>query len=163
MLSKTIEAALNEQIKNEFYSAYYYLSMSAYFEAANLPGSAHWMRTQFGEEQTHALKLYDYVNSRNGRVTLLPIEQPPVSYDSPQEVWEQVLKHEQKVTAMIHHLYELAGKEKDYATQTMLAWFITEQVEEEKNAGLMAERFQQAGKNPANILMFDGHFTKRGV
>lgn len=162
MISKTIQDAINEQIKNEFYSAYLYLSMSAYFESINMPGSAKWMRTQFGEEQTHALKMFDFINDRGGRVALKAIDQPAPDFASPVAVWEMVLEHEKKVTGLINKLYEQAVKENDYATQTFLAWFITEQVEEEKNATQMLERFKQAGSNAASLLLFDGHFTQRG-
>lgn len=162
MISKTMQDAINEQIKNEFYSAYLYLSMSAYFESINLPGSAKWMRAQFGEEQAHALKMFDYINDRDGRVALKAIDQPPADFASPVAVWEMVLEHEKKVTALIHNLYAQAVKENDYATQTFLAWFISEQVEEEKNATLMLERFKQAGSNAGTVLLFDGHFTQRG-
>jgi len=162
MLSKTMQEALNAQIQKEFYSSYLYLAMSAYFESNNLPGSAKWVRAQHDEERTHALKLFDYVHDRGGQVTLKALEQPPATFASPLAVWEMVLEHERKVSASIHHLYAQAVEEKDYPTQTMLAWFITEQVEEEKNATLMVEQMRQAAKNPAFLLMFDGHFTKRG-
>ena len=161
-ISKTMQDAFNEQIKNEYYSAYLYLSMSAYFESMNMPGSAKWMRTQHDEELTHALKMFDFVNDRDGRVTLKPIDQPTADFASPLAVWEMVLEHERKVTGLIYKLYEQAVKESDYASQTFLAWFVNEQVEEEKNASLMLERFKQAGTSPASLLLFDGHFTQRG-
>jgi ferritin len=162
MLSKTMQDTLNEQINKELYSAYLYLSMSAYFESVNLPGSAKWMRVQHDEEHVHALKFFDYVNDRDGRVTLKVIDQPPADFASPLAVWEMVLEHEKKVTGLIYKLYEQAVKENDYATQSLLKWFIDEQVEEEKNATLMLERFKQAGNQPATLLLFDSHFTKRG-
>ncbi len=162
MLSKTIEQALNTQIQKEFYSAYLYLAMAAYFESHNMPGSAQWMRTQHDEETVHALKFFDYVNDRGGHVALQALEQPPVDFASVVAVWEQTLAHEQGVTASINALYNLAVQEHDPATQAVLQWFITEQVEEEKNATLMLERFKQAGSNVASLLLFDGHFTKRG-
>jgi ferritin len=161
-ISKTMQDAINEQIKNEYYSAYLYLSMSGYFESMNMPGSAKWMRTQHDEELTHALKMFDFVNDRGGRVALKPIDQPTTDFASPLAVWEMVLEHERKVTGLIYKLYEQAVKEGDYATQAFLAWFVNEQVEEEKNASLMLERFKQAGTSPASLLLFDGHFTKRG-
>jgi len=161
MLSKTIQDALNEQINKELFSAYLYLSMSAYFESINLPGSAKWMRAQHDEEHLHANKFFDYVNDRGGRVTLKAIDAPQVEFKSPLAAWEMVLEHERKVTASIHKLYEVALAEKDYATQSMLKWFIDEQVEEEKNATLMVERFKQAGDHPSTLLLLDGHFTKR--
>jgi len=110
-LSKTIQGAMNEQIKNELYSAYLYLSMSAYCEAANLPGFAHWMRVQAQEEVGHAMKFYDFICERGGRVVLQAIDQPPVEFQSPLHVFEQTLEHEQKVTAMIHDLYGLSPGE----------------------------------------------------
>lgn len=161
MLSKTMQDALNDQINKELYSAYLYLSMSAYFESISMPGSAKWMRVQHDEEHTHANKIFDYVNDRGGRVVLKAIDAPQVEFKSPLAAWEMVLEHERKVTASIHKLYELALAEKDYATQAMLKWFIDEQVEEEKNAMLMVERFKQAGDNPATLLILDAHFTKR--
>lgn len=161
-ISKTMQDAINEQIKNEYYSAYLYLSMSAYLESITMPGSAKWMRTQHDEELTHALKMFDFVNARNGRVTLKAIDQPTADFASPLAVWEMVLEHERKVTGLIYKLYDQAVQENDYATQTFLAWFVNEQVEEEKNASLMLERFKQAGTSPASLLLFDGHFTQRG-
>src|SRR5919108_3058217 len=100
MLSMTMQDAINEQIKNEFYSAYLYLSMSAYFESITMPGSAKWMRTQFGEEQTHALKMFEYVVDQGARVTLKAVDQPTAEFASPGAVWEMTLEHERKVTAM---------------------------------------------------------------
>jgi len=162
MLNETMQGALNEQINKEMYSAYLYLSMSAYFEVLNMPGSAKWMRAQHDEEHLHAMKLYDYVNDCNGRVALKAIAQPQTEWASPVAAWEGVLEHEHKVTQSIHDLYALAVRENDYPTQSLLKWFIDEQVEEEKNATLMVERFRQAGTNVATLLLFDGHFTKRG-
>lgn len=161
MLSKTMQDAINEQIKNEMYSAYLYLAMAAYLEAQNLTGSAKWMRAQFAEEQTHALKLLDHVLDRGGRVTLKALDAPPADFASPVTVWETTLEHEKKVTGLIHSLYAQAVKENDYAAQTMLAWFINEQVEEEKNATTMVERFKQAGSTPGALMIADLHLTKR--
>ena len=105
MLGKKLQSAINEQIKNELYSGYLYLAMSAYFEAGNLPGFARWMRLQAEEEQEHALKFFDFVNERGGRVELQAIDQPPVEFKSPLAVFEQVLEHEKKVTGLINQLY----------------------------------------------------------
>ena len=130
MLSKDIQEAINDQIHHEFHSAYVYLSMSAYFEATSFKGFAHWMRMQAKEEVNHAMRLFDYVNDRNGRVTLKALEQPPANFSAIVETFEQAYAHEQKVTGMIYRLYELATRENDYATQVQLQWFINEQVEE---------------------------------
>jgi len=162
MLSDKLEKAMNEQITHEMYSAYLYLAMSAHFEAANLPGMARWMRVQAAEEQTHGLKFYDYIHERNGRVTLQAIPQPPADFGSPKATFEQVLKHEQEVTALITKLYEMALEDKDYAAQVMLHWFITEQVEEEKHAGEIVDSFKLLGESPMALMSLDRHLGARG-
>ncbi len=162
MLSKTVQDTINEQIKNELYSAYLYLSMSAYCEAANLHGFAHWMRVQSQEEVSHAMKFFGFVFDRGGRVALQAIDQPPVDFKSPLDLFQQTLQHEQKVTGLINHIYELATKENDYATQTFVQWFITEQVEEEKNASQILEQLKAIGDQPAALFMLDGFLGKRG-
>ena len=162
MLSDKLQKAMNNQVTHELYSAYLYLAMSAHFEAANLPGMARWMRLQAGEEQAHAFKFFDYINERNGRVTLQAIPQPPVDFGTPKAVFDQVLKHEQDVTSLITQLYELAVEEKDYAAQAMLQWFITEQVEEEKHAGEIVETFKMVGESPMALMMLDRQLGARG-
>jgi ferritin len=162
MLSKTIQDAINEQIKNELYSAYLYLSMAAHYEAVNLTGFANWMRVQAKEEQGHAMKFFDYINDRGGRVTLQAIDQPPSEWKSSLELFQQVLQHEQKVTGLINKLYELAVKENDYATQVMLQWFITEQVEEEKSAGQIIEQLKMIEDRSTAVLLLDKQLGKRG-
>jgi len=161
MLSKTIQDAITEQIKHEFYSAYLYLSMSVHFEANNLPGFAHWVLQQFHEEQAHALKFIDYIHERGGKVTLAAIPQPPADWKTPLEVFTNILAHEQKVTGLIYKLYELAMAEKDYPTQLMLGWFITEQVEEEKNATGVVEQLKLIDAKGTAVLMLDHQLSKR--
>ncbi|MBI3944035.1 MAG: ferritin, partial [Chloroflexi bacterium] len=104
MLSKTLRDALNEQIKNEFFSGYIYLSCAAYFENANLPGFAHWMRQQNAEEQAHAMKFYNYILNRGSKVVLQAIPQPPIDFASPLDIFQQSLEHERQVTGMINRL-----------------------------------------------------------
>lgn len=162
MLSKTVQEALNEQIKHELYSAYLYLSMAAYYEANNLSGFARWMRLQAQEEQSHALKFFDFIVDRGGRVTLQAIAQPPVEFKSPRQVFEQVLEHERQVTGLINSLYELARQENDYPSQVMLQWFITEQVEEEKNATHVLDTMQMAGDKGQALIMLDRALGQRG-
>jgi ferritin len=162
MLGKKVQDAINEQIKNELYSGYLYLAMSAYFEAKNLPGFAHWMRMQAEEEQEHALKFFDFVNDRGARVVLQAIDQPPVEWESPLAVFEQTLEHEQKVTGLINQLYELGLEENDYPTQVMLQWFIDEQVEEEKNATGIVETLRLAGDKGQALIMMDRALGRRG-
>jgi ferritin len=155
MLDKAIQDAMNEQIKNEFYSAYQYLSMAAYCESVNLPGFAHWMRTQSQEEMEHAMKFYDFILARNGRVVLQAMDQPVVDFGSPLEVFEQALDHEREVTAMINDLYGLAVRVNDYASQAFLQWFVTEQVEEEKNAGDVVDTLKMVGEKSESLFLLD--------
>lgn len=157
MLSKPLQDAINNQIQKEFESAYLYLGMAAHFDAVSLPGFASWMRKQFAEEQGHAFKFYDYVNDQRGRVTLQPIAAPPAEFGKPVEIFQQVLAHEQKVTASIKAIYELAVKENDPATQIFLQWFISEQVEEEKHASDLIEQLKMAGDQPFSLLFMDQH------
>lgn len=132
MLNKKVEEALNAQINAEFWSAYLYLSMSAYFEAEGKSGFANWFRVQFKEEQAHAEIFMNFIQSRGGRVILKAIDEVPTSWESPLDVFKETLKHEQKVTSLINELYSIAEEAKDYATRNTLTWFIDEQVEEEK-------------------------------
>ena len=161
MLNPTVQQALNDQVQKELHSAYIYLSMAAYFEAENLPGAAHWMRSQAGEEQEHAMKIFDFIQDRGGRVTLQAIDAPPATFSSPLAVFEASYAHEQKVTKSIHDLYALAIKEGDYPTQVMLQWFIDEQVEEEKNASAIMAQLQMVGDSPAALFMIDRQLAAR--
>jgi ferritin len=161
MLSKALEEAINEQIKNELYSAYLYLSMSAHFEANNLPGMARWMRIQYQEEVSHAMKFFDYMVDRGNQVVLRGIDQPPSEFASPLGIFQQALEHEQKVTAMINRIYDLAVKDNDYATQIELQWFITEQVEEEKSAGEIVELLKMVGDHGPSLIMADRQLGAR--
>jgi ferritin len=163
MLGKAVQDAMNEQIKNELYSAYQYLAMAAYCESANLPGFAHWMRTQAREETEHAMKFYDFILDRSGRVVLQTIDQPVADFSSPLEVFEQALEHEQMVTAMINDLYGLAVTENDYASQTFLQWFVTEQVEEEKNAGDVVETLKMVGDKSEALFLLDRELAGRAA
>jgi ferritin len=135
--------------------------MSAYLESANLPGMARWMRLQSEEETAHAMKFFDYVYDRGGRVVLQAIDQPPAEFGSPLEVFEQALAHEQKVTGLINQIYDLAVKEDDYPSQIELQWFITEQVEEEKSAGDIVELLKVIGDHGPSLIMVDGQLGAR--
>jgi ferritin len=161
MLSKSLEKAINDQIKNELYSAYLYLSMSAYLEAKNLPGSARWMRLQYEEEVSHAMKLFDYIHDRGGRVVLQAIDQPAAEFGSLLDVFQKALEHEQKVTGMINRIYDLAVKENDYPTQIEMQWFVTEQVEEEKSASDIVDQLKMVGDHGPSLIMLDGHLGAR--
>ncbi len=161
MFSQKIQDAIADQINAELYSAYVYLSMSAYFQAQNLPGFAHWMRLQYQEETMHALKLFDYASDRGGQVTLKAVAAPPSGFGSPLEIFEKALAHEQKVTGLIHSLYKLAVEEEDYPTQVLLQWYITEQVEEEKNASEAVANLQRVGDFGPGLLLLDREMGNR--
>jgi len=161
MLSKAMQDAINQQINAELSSAYLYLSMSAYCAATNRVGSAHWMRVQFQEEQSHAMKLFDFINSRGGRVVLQALSQPPVEFGSPLEVLQKALEYEQKVSASINQLYGLATKENDYASVVMLQWFVNEQVEEEKTATAIVEQLKLIGNDGPALLILDRELGTR--
>lgn len=161
MLSKSMQDALNEQIKNEMFSAYLYLSMAAHFESTNLPGFGHWMKIQATEEVKHAMKFFEYINERGGKVTLKAIEQPATEFKAPIDIFKMAYKHEQKISGTINKLYELSLKENDYASQVMLQWFIKEQVEEEKSAESIIEQLKMAGDSSAALLMADRQFAAR--
>jgi len=163
MLDAHVQNAMNEQIKNELYSAYLYLSMSAYCEEASLPGFAHWMRSQAQEEVQHAMKFFKYIAERGGRVVLQAIDQPPGEFESPTAIFAETLAHEEKVTAMIHDLYALSVEQKDYASQVFLQWFVEEQVEEEANATEILETLKRIGDKGHALVMLDRQLGARGA
>jgi ferritin len=162
MLSSALQDALNQQIQHEFYSSHLYLSMSAYFECNTLPGMAKWMRVQAAEEASHAFKFFDYINARGGRVLMGAVDQPPTEFESPLDIFGKALAHERKVTGLIDKLYALALQENDYATQVMLQWFITEQVEEEKNVTQIVEQLKRLGPSTGGLVHYDRQLGKRG-
>ncbi len=162
MINKIMQDAINDQINKELYSSYLYLSMAAYFEDRNLSGFAHWMRMQEAEEREHAMKLYDFVLERGGKVLLKAIDAPKTEWTSTLEVAEEVAAHEAKVTASIYALYETALKEKDYPAQIMLQWFISEQVEEEKNAAEIVANLKLIEKCCTALIALDHKLGKRG-
>jgi ferritin len=162
MITKAMQDAINDQIQKELFSSYLYLSMAAYFEDRNLAGFANWMRKQADEEREHGMKLFEHMLERGGRVLLKTIEAPRTDWKSSLELFEEVAGHEAKVTASINALYELALKEKDYPAQVMLQWFITEQVEEEKNAADILANLKLIEERGTAVLMLDHRLGKRG-
>lgn len=161
MLSKKLEEALNKQINAEFWSAYLYLSMSSYLESEGLGGMALWMQKQFAEEQEHAMKLYNYVLDKGGRVLLQPIAAVETKWKGALDVFEATLKHEEFVTSLINDLCSLSVKEKDYSTESFLLWFVNEQVEEEKNAREIIDKLKLIGKDGYGIYQFDKEMGQR--
>ena len=161
-LSKKMQDALNEQIKEEMASAYIYLSMAAYCESINLSGFARWMQAQSNEELAHAMKFYGYIHERGGRVVFEALEQPPVEFAGPVDVFEKTLAHEQYITGRIHKLYAMAAEENDYASLGILQWFVDEQVEEEKTAGDILEMLKMVGDKGHGLIMLDRQLAQRG-
>ncbi len=160
-MDKKLLATFNEQIKNELYSGYMYLSMAAYFESINLPGFSHWMKKQAGEEKVHAMKMFDFLIDRGERVILEALAQPPSEFSSVKEIFEETLKHEKKVTALINNLYDLSEKANDQAAMVFLHWFITEQIEEEKNPAKILEDIKKIKADSPAILYLDRELAKR--
>ncbi len=161
MISVKMQEAINKQIQEELYSAYLYLAMAADSDEKNLKGFANWLQVQYKEETSHAMKLYQYLLERGGKVELKAIQAPPSKFGTPLEVFEQVLAHERHITAAINELYETALKEKDYAAQIFLQWFIEEQVEEEGNATEILEKLKMVGERSGGLLYLDKELKKR--
>ena len=161
MIDGDIQDAINTQIRNEYYSSYLYLSMAAYCESRNFPGFASWLRKQSEEELVHAMKFFDYLLDRGGRVILESIEQPASEFGAFVEMFEEVLEHEREVTGMINNIYDLATSKNDQATLVMLHWFIEEQVEEEKSAEEVVEQLKLAEDSTAALLILDRELAAR--
>ncbi|MCX6065635.1 MAG: ferritin [Chloroflexi bacterium] len=162
MISKPMIDAFNDQINKEMFSSHLYLSMAAYFEGSGLPGAAQWMHVQAGEEHEHAMKLFAHLVDRGGKVTLKAIAAPETEWNGPMAAFKAVYEHEQLITRSIHELYEVAQKEKDYAAQILLQWFINEQVEEEKNAAGVIESMKRIEAHETAVLQLDHQLAKRG-
>jgi len=163
MFKESLQQAINEQIVREMYSSNLYLAMAAYYASINLNGFANWMRVQAEEELTHALKFFDYVLDRGGKVTIGAISAPKIEWNDPVQPFVDALEHERKVTAWIDELVDLAHKEKDYATISFLNWFVDEQVEEEKTTSEIVERLKLAGDSKASLFFLDSQLLNRQV
>mgnify|MGYP001031523261 CR=1 FL=1 len=161
MIGKRMEEALNEQIREELFSAYLYLAMAAYFHSQGLEGMARWMEVQVEEEKEHALRIYKHVVERGGRVKLQALREPQFEWDSPLSAWRAAYEHERYISERIHKLVELARQEKDYPAEVMLQWFVSEQVEEEDQARRVADILERFGDAPGQVLWLDLELGKR--
>lgn len=161
MLSKKMENALNKQINQEMFSAYMYLSMSAYFAEKNLDGFSHWMRLQFQEELGHAGKIFDYLIERDGKVSLGAIDAPQKSWRGTLAACEAAYKAEVQNTKQINTIMDLAFKEGDHATRVTLQWFVEEQIEEEASALRLIEQLKLAGNDPGALMLIDRELAGR--
>lgn len=160
-LSQQITDAFNEQINMELASAYVYLSMSAYCDEQNLPGAASWLRIQWQEELDHATKLIDYLAERGSHVVLKAIAEPPAQFKSLLDVFEQVLQHEQDVTASIYRIMDLSTTEREYAAQALLQWYVNEQVEEENQPAQIISMLKLAGDSGSGLMIVDRRLAER--
>lgn len=161
MIGKKMRDAMNEQIKNELESAYIYLSMAAYFDAEGLDGMAQWMRVQTMEEQFHAMKFFNHITEREGKVTLLDLKQLKTEWSSPLEAFRDAYKHEQFITGKINDLTKLAHEENEFAALPMLQWFIEEQIEEEATSSKVVQELERMGDSGHGLLMLDRELGAR--
>ncbi len=160
-MNNRIEDAINAQIQAEFQSAWDYLEMSSRLEELNFKGAARWMRTQWEEETIHAMKFFDFLVRRGGRPRLSTMDKPEIAFETPLEAFRLVLAHEKHVTSLINELYDLAVKERDYPLQTLLHWFIDEQVEEEEAAEDIIQSLLMAGDSGQGLFLIDRELGQR--
>jgi ferritin len=161
MLKTKVAESLNSQINAELYSSCLYLSMESYFHSVSLSGFAAWMRVQVQEELLHAMKLYDFVGSRGGRVVLEAIAKPDADWESPLAAFEHVLRHEEGITARINNLMDIAASEQDHATKIFLQWFVSEQVEEEAGVSEILSKLRLIRSDSSGLFMLDAELGKR--
>ena len=161
MIKESVEKSINDQINAELYSAYLYLSMAADFADKGYEGMEQWMRAQAREEKEHAMRFFDYLQERGGRVELEAIEKPKEEWESPLEAFEEALVHEKYVTERINEMADLAEKEKDRATLNMLQWFIDEQVEEEDSTETIVNKLKMVEDSPSGLMMLDSKLGER--
>ena len=161
MIGKKMEKAINGQINNEMYSAYLYMAMSAHAQSTGLKGFANWFMVQYHEEMVHAMKMYEFLQSRGGTVRLQALKEPPSAWKSPLEMFEKTLEHEQFITGCINDLVDLARAEKDHAAEVFYQWYVTEQVEEENNDNEIIAQLKLVGDSPQGLMMVDAQLAAR--
>ncbi len=161
MISDKMNAALNEQVNKETYSAFLYMAMSSHSNSIGLKGIASWFMVQYHEEMFHAMKIYEYIHIHGVKISLLAIDQPPGDFDSPLDMFTKTLAHEQKVTQSINNLMDLAIEERDHATRIFLQWYVTEQVEEEENDNEIIDQLRLIDGNPQGLMMIDRELGQR--
>ncbi len=161
MISKKMQTALEGHVGAELESAYLYLAMSAWCESTAFKGFGKWMRVQFEEELGHATKMLDHLLARGCRVSFKPLAAPSGEFGSILQLFEKTLEHERLVTGKVHRLHELAGAEKDTATQVFLQWFVSEQVEEEARVTEIVDKLRMVSDRPGSSLYLDKEYGKR--
>jgi ferritin len=161
MIGERLDAAINDQIKNELESYYIYLSMAAYFHTMSLDGMGHWMRCQAHEEMIHAMKFFEHLIDRNGKVVLQDLKQLKTGWSSPLEAFQDAFEHEKFISGKINDLTTIAREEKDYASEPLLAWFSDEQIEEEASTGKIVDELAMIGEDKSALLMLDRELGAR--
>jgi ferritin len=161
MIGKKLNDAMNEQIKNELESYYIYLSMAAWLHSKALDGMGHWMRVQAHEEMLHAMKFFNHLIDRGGKVALKDLKQLKIQWKSALEVFQDALEHEKFISKKINELMSIARQEKEYASEPLLAWFTDEQIEEESNANKITEQLEMVGADKSGLLMLDRELAAR--
>lgn len=161
MINQKVQEKLNQQVQKEFYSAYLYLSMAAYFLDKNLDGFANWFNIQAQEERDHAMLIFNYINRVGGRIELQQIDAPPVEFKSIGEVLEMTLEHEKMVTQSIYDIVDAAIEERDHKTNSFMQWFVNEQVEEEENAEKNLGDYEIIKDDGRGIMMLDREMGSR--
>ena len=161
MIGKKLNDAMNEQIKNELESYYIYLSMAAWLHSKALDGMGHWMRVQAHEEMLHAMKFFNHLIDRGGKVALKDLKQLKIQWKSPIEVFQDAYEHEKFISKKINDLMSIARQEKEYASEPLLAWFTDEQIEEESNANKITEQLEMVGADKSGLLMLDRELAAR--
>ena len=161
MIGDRLLKAINDQIKNELESYYIYHSMAAYFHSISLDGMGHWMRCQSHEELIHAMKFFDHVLDRGGKVVLQDLKQLKTEWASPADAFKNAYEHEQFISAKVNDLMGIAREEKDYPVEPLLDWFTKEQIEEEVTSGKIAAELEMAGNDKSALLMLDRELGTR--
>ena len=163
MLDSKIEVALNDQVNAELWSSYFYLSMSCDMGNKGFEGMALWFDLQAKEEYEHATRIINFIGDMDGKVLLMPIEGVKQEWSTPSEAFEDTLKHEKIVTSKIHNLMDIAIEVKDYTTQSMLKWFVDEQVQEENTVRKILDKFKLIEGNSAGLYDLDKELGSRTV
>jgi len=161
MISERMQEALNNQINEELFSSYLYLSMSSYFQETDLPGFASWMRVQAQEELMHAMKIFDFIAERGGQINLQAVKEPVHEWESPLGAFEAAYSHERHITGCIDNLVDLARENRDHATEIFLQWFVTEQVEEESSADEIVKKLKMIDGSKNGLFMMDRELGTR--
>ena len=161
MMNAKMVDALNKQINEEYYSSYIYLAMAAYLDDQDLDGMGHWMRMQAQEEHLHAMKIFDYMLERGARIELFAVAAPPREWDSPLAAFEGALEHEKYMTDNINTMVDLAISERDHATNNIMQWYVSEQVEEEANVENIVKKMKMMGDSGQGLFMMDRELASR--